>query len=38
MTGWKASTKNTKVGIKQFCDGKCLGEYFDKLKDEKRKI
>ena len=26
------------VGIKQFCDGKCLGEYFDKLKDEKRKI
>ena len=35
-TIWQKIVK--KIKNIRICDGKCLGEYFDKLKDEKRKI
>lgn len=35
VLNWKHS--KTAYGIKQFCNGKCLGEYFDKLLKRKSK-
>ena len=36
---WCHSTLTLVTGIKQFCNGKCLGDYFDKLiKKESTKV
>ena len=35
VNGWRHFVKVS--GIKQFCSGKCLGEYFDKLLKENGK-
>lgn len=34
---WIWEHDNTLEGVKQFCDGKCLGRYFDKLKNKLKK-